>query len=61
MRALVTTLDPAHPMEIRTVDDPAPAPDQAVVAVPAFSLNRGELASITRNRSEEHTSELQSH
>ena len=49
MRALVTTLDPAQPMEIRTVPDPVPAPGQAVVAVRAFSLNRGELASITRN------------
>lgn len=49
MRALVTTPDGAAPMALRDVPDPVPGPHEAVVAVRAFSLNRGELASITRN------------
>ena len=49
MRALVTTLDPAAPMAIRDVPEPELAPNQALVGVKAFSLNRGELASIARN------------
>ena len=49
MKALVTTLDLAAPMDIRDVPDPVPTPHQALVAVKAFSLNRGELHSIVRN------------
>lgn len=49
MRALVTTLDPAAPMAVRDVPDPVPAPNQALVAVKAFSLNRGELRSVVNN------------
>ena len=49
MKALVTTLDPAAPMAIRNVPDPVATPHQALVGVKAFSLNRGELASIARN------------
>ena len=49
MKALVTTLDLAAPMAIRDVPDPVPTLHQALVAVKAFSLNRGELHSIVRN------------
>ncbi len=49
MLALVTTPDGPAPMAIREVAEPVPAANQALIAVRAFSLNRGELASITRN------------
>ena len=43
MLALVTTPEGKAPVEIRQVPDPQPAPNQALIAVRAFSLNRGEL------------------
>ena len=43
MLAVVTTPDGASPVEIREVAEPAPAPNEALVEVRAFSLNRGEL------------------
>jgi NADPH:quinone reductase-like Zn-dependent oxidoreductase len=49
MLALVTTPDGPAPMAIREVAEPVLAANQALIAVRAFSLNRGELASITRN------------
>ena len=49
MKALLTTLDPAAPMAVRDVPDPVLTPHRALVAVKAFSLNRGELHSIVRN------------
>ena len=49
MKALATTLDPAAPMAIREVPDPILTAHRALVQVKAFSLNRGELASIARN------------
>ncbi|MDQ2759808.1 MAG: hypothetical protein M3Y17_05070 [Actinomycetota bacterium] len=41
MRALVSSATPPH-AELADVPDPEPARNQALVAVSAFSLNRGE-------------------
>jgi NADPH:quinone reductase-like Zn-dependent oxidoreductase len=49
MLGLVTTLNEAAPMELRELPDPQPQRNEALVAVHAFSLNRGELRSIRNN------------
>jgi NADPH2:quinone reductase len=43
MRALVNTDYPEKPVEIRTVEEPRPAANEAVVEVRAMAINRGEL------------------
>jgi NADPH:quinone reductase-like Zn-dependent oxidoreductase len=43
MLALVNTPKGAAPVELRDVSEPQPAPNEALVEVRAFSLNRGEL------------------
>jgi NADPH:quinone reductase len=49
MLGLVTTLNDKTPMELREVAEPQPRRNEALVAVHAFSLNRGELRSIRNN------------
>ena len=44
MLALVKTMSASMPVELRDVAEPEPAPDEALVEVHAFSLNRGELS-----------------
>jgi NADPH:quinone reductase-like Zn-dependent oxidoreductase len=48
MRALITTLDKNKPVALAEAPEPVPAANEAVVAVRAFSLNRGELPPLLR-------------
>jgi hypothetical protein len=49
MLALVNTPNREAPVELRQVPEPAPGLYEALVAVQAFSLNRGELRSFRNN------------
>lgn len=51
MFALVATHNPEKPVELREIPEPTPVANEAIIAVHAFSLNRGEL-SLLANRPE---------
>jgi NADPH:quinone reductase-like Zn-dependent oxidoreductase len=42
MHALIATGDPDNLVQLGDVDEPNPAPDQVVIQVESFSINRGE-------------------
>jgi len=47
MRALVNTPNGNEPVELREVEEPAAGRDEAIMAVRAFALNRGELSLLS--------------
>jgi NADPH:quinone reductase-like Zn-dependent oxidoreductase len=49
MLGLVTTMNDRIPVELRELPEPQPQRNEALVAVQALSLNRGELRSVRNN------------
>lgn len=48
MLAVINTPGEAEPVALRDVEEPTPAANEALVQVAAFSVNRGELAQLSR-------------
>ncbi|MFE1878770.1 zinc-binding dehydrogenase [Streptomyces diastatochromogenes] len=48
MKAFLPTGDPSEPVVLADVSEPTPRPDEALVKVEAFSVNRGETFKLER-------------
>jgi NADPH:quinone reductase-like Zn-dependent oxidoreductase len=48
MLAVINTPDEREPVALREVEEPTPAPNEALIQVAAFSVNRGELAQLNK-------------
>lgn len=48
MLSLVSTPDRAEPVQLQEVEEPQPGPDEALIEVRAFSINRGELSLLAQ-------------
>ncbi|MFD0684508.1 zinc-binding dehydrogenase [Actinomadura fibrosa] len=48
MKAFIPTWDPAEPVVLADVPEPVPRPDEVLVKVEAFSVNRGETFKLER-------------
>jgi NADPH2:quinone reductase len=48
MLAVINTPHEDKPVALREVEEPSPAPNEALIEVAAFSLSRGELAQLNR-------------
>ena len=48
MLAVINTPHEDKPVALREVEEPSPAPNEALIEVAAFSVNRGELAQLNR-------------
>ncbi|WBO61939.1 zinc-binding dehydrogenase [Streptomyces camelliae] len=48
MKAFIPTGDPAEPVVLADVAEPTPRPDEALVKVEAFSVNRGETFKLEK-------------
>src|ERR1700732_1582713 len=48
MLAVINTPHEDRPVALREVEELSPAPNEALIEVAAFSLNRGELAQLNR-------------